>query len=82
MKSIPSQPQKSYILGDYRLETDSQSLSRAGQRVHLPRRPFQVLLYLIEHRDLVVSRSDLLDRFWEGKDVYDDSLRKCLGTVR
>jgi TolB-like protein/DNA-binding winged helix-turn-helix (wHTH) protein/Tfp pilus assembly protein PilF len=82
MKSIASQPGKSYILGDYLLETDSQLLSREGRRVHLPRRPFQVLLYLIEHRDQVISRSDLLDRFWEGKDVYDDSLRKCLGTVR
>ena len=71
VKSISSQP-KSYLLGDYRLEIESQVLSREGQRVHLPKRPFQLLLYLVEHRDQVVSRSDLLDLFWEGKDVYDD----------
>jgi DNA-binding winged helix-turn-helix (wHTH) protein len=41
-----------------------------------------VLVYPVEHRDQVVSRRDLLDIFWEGKDVYDDSLRKCLSTVR
>lgn len=81
MKSLSIQP-KSYLLGDYLLETDSQLLSREGARVHLPRRPFRVLVYLVEHRDQVVSRRDLLDLFWEGKDVYDDSLRKCLGTVR
>lgn len=81
MKSI-SAPPKSYLLDDYLLETDSQLLSREGRRVNLPRRPFQVLLYLVEHRDQVVSRRDLLDIFWEGKDVYDDSLRKCLSTVR
>jgi TolB-like protein/DNA-binding winged helix-turn-helix (wHTH) protein/Tfp pilus assembly protein PilF len=73
---------KSYLLGDYRLETDKQVLSREGQRIHLPKRPFQVLLYLIEHRDEVVSRDALLDRFWDGKDVYDDALRKCVGSVR
>jgi TolB-like protein/DNA-binding winged helix-turn-helix (wHTH) protein len=81
MKSISTQP-RSYLLDDYLLETDSQLLSREGRRINLPRRPFQVLLYLVEHRDQVVSRRDLLDIFWEGKDVYDDSLRKCLSTVR
>jgi TolB-like protein/DNA-binding winged helix-turn-helix (wHTH) protein/Tfp pilus assembly protein PilF len=73
---------KSYLLGDYRLETDKQVLSREGQRIHLSKRPFQVLLYLIEHRDEVVSRDALLDRFWDGRDVYDDALRKCVGSVR
>jgi TolB-like protein/DNA-binding winged helix-turn-helix (wHTH) protein len=81
MKSI-SAPPKSYLLDDYLLETDSQLLSREGRRINLAKRPFQVLLYLVEHRDQVVSRRDLLDIFWEGKDVYDDSLRKCLSTVR
>jgi len=81
MKSISTQP-RGYLLDDYLLETDSQLLSREGRRINLPRRPFQVLLYLVEHRDQVVSRHDLLDIFWEGKDVYDDSLRKCLSTVR
>lgn len=41
-----------------------------------------MLLHLVENRDRVVSRNELLDLFWEGKEVYDDSLRKCLGTVR
>ena len=81
MKSLSTQP-RSYVLGDYVLETESQLLSREGQRVHLANRPFQLLVYLVEHRDQVVSRRDLLDIFWEGKDVYDDSLRKCLSTVR
>ncbi len=79
---MASEPKKSYLLGDYRLETDKQLLSREGKRVHLPKRPFHVLLYLIEHRNEVVSRNELLDRFWDGKDVYDDALRKCVGTAR
>jgi TolB-like protein/DNA-binding winged helix-turn-helix (wHTH) protein len=74
--------QKTYLLGEFRIETDIQTISRDGVRIPLPKRPFAVLLYLIEHRDQVVSRADLLDLFWEGKDVYDDSLRKCLGRVR
>ena len=36
----------------------------------------------MEHRERFVSRAELLDRFWDGKDVYDDALRKCIGTIR
>src|SRR5919202_1579054 len=75
-------PRKRYLIGDYRLEPDKQSLTRAGLPVHLPKRPFQVLLYLIEHRDRYVGRAELLDTFWDGKDVYDDALRKSVGAIR
>ena len=71
-----------FILADYCLEPDTQLLSHQGQPVHLPRKPFQVLVHLVEHRDRFVNRTELLDRFWDGKDVYDDALRKCIGTIR
>lgn len=73
---------KRYVLDEYWLESEKQLLSRQGQSVHLPKKPFQVLLYLVEHRDRYVSRTELLDRFWEGRDVYDDALRKCVGAIR
>jgi TolB-like protein/DNA-binding winged helix-turn-helix (wHTH) protein len=73
---------KTYVLGEYRLEPDKRLLSRNGEPVRLTNKPFQVLLYLIEHRDRLVSRNELLDRFWEGKDVYDVTLTKCTGAIR
>lgn len=57
-------------------------LNRHGAPVHLAHRPFQVLLYLIEHRERVVTRRELLDRFWEGHDVYEVALSKCVGAIR
>ena len=77
-----SQPRKRYLLEDYWLAPDEQILSRRGQQIHLQRKPFQVLTYLVDHRDRIVSRAELLDRFWNGKDVYDDTLRKCVGAIR
>src|SRR5256714_2783127 len=77
-----NQLRKSYLLDDYWLAPGEQLLSRSGQTIHLSKRPFQVLTYLIEHRDRFVSRAELLDLFWDGKDVYDDALRKCVGAVR
>jgi len=73
---------KRYLLNGYSLAPDEQLLSHNGQPVHLPKRPFQVLLFLVENRDRFVSRAELLDRFWDGKDVYDDALRKCVGAIR
>ena len=73
---------KRYVLGGYRLEPDRQLLCAGDQPVHLPKKPFQVLLYLVEHRERFVSTAELLERFWQGKDVYDDTVRKCVAALR
>ena len=70
------------MLGDFLLEPDKRLLTRANTHIHLAHRPFQVLLYLIEQRDRVVSRRELLDRFWDGHDVYEVALSKCVGAIR
>src|SRR5436190_531967 len=73
---------KRYQLGQFLLEPEKRVIIRNGEIIHLPNKPFQVLLYLIENRDRVVTRRELLDTFWDGKDVYDDTLRKSVGTIR
>jgi len=73
---------KRYLLGECVLDPDRRLVTCNGQPVRLPNKPFQVLLYLIEHRDRVVMRQELLDQFWDGKDVYDDTLRKSVGAIR
>src|SRR5947199_8153129 len=77
-----NQPRKQYLLDDYRMVPDEQLLCRSGQPIHLPKKPFEVVTYLVEHRDRYISRMELLDQFWDGKDVYDDALRKCVGAIR
>src|SRR5882762_6822437 len=73
---------KRYLLGDYLLDPDKRLLSHADTQIHLAHRPFQVLLYLLEHRDRIVTRRELLDQFWEGHDVYEVALSKCVGAIR
>lgn len=79
---MAAQVKKRFILDEYQLELETRLLIRHGKIVHLPKRPFQVLLYLIEHRDQMVSRDELLELFWEGRDVYDVTLTKCVGRIR
>ena len=73
---------KNFTFDEFRLETELQTLRRDGAEIHLAKRPFQVLLFLIENHERVVSRDELLDKFWDGHEVYDDALRKCVGAIR
>jgi len=79
---MSTQLTKRFVLNGYTLEPETRLLIHDGEAVHLPHRPFQVLLYLIEHRDRLVSRAELLELFWEGRDVYDVTLTKCVGKIR
>jgi TolB-like protein/DNA-binding winged helix-turn-helix (wHTH) protein len=71
-----------YLLGGYTLDLAARELRHAGEPVPLTSLPFRVLVYLVENRDRVVTRAELLDTFWEGRDVYDNTLHNCVGSIR
>src|SRR5205807_1942882 len=73
---------KVYLLGDFQLEPNNHLLKRQGLPVSLNKKRFQVLVYLIEQRDRLVPRQELLDRFWEGSEVYEENLTKCISEIR
>ena len=79
---MPVPVNKTYLLGEFSIEPDKRGVRRGERELHLASRPFQVLLYLVEHRDQLVTRAELLERFWQGKDVYDETLTKCVGAIR
>jgi DNA-binding winged helix-turn-helix (wHTH) protein len=72
-----------FRLGEFELDPAARRLRRAGgEPVHLANRPFRVLLHLVANRDRLVARRELLEEFWDGRDVYDGALTRCLSTVR
>lgn len=71
-----------YVLGEFELEPEKYLLKHHNQNVHLAELPFQVLIYLIENRERYVSRQELLERFWQGSDSYEETLTKCISTIR
>lgn len=71
------------LIGDFEVEPAARRLRRRdGTVVHLANRPFQVLLHLVANRGRLVTRAELLGQFWDGRDVYDGALTRCLSTVR
>jgi DNA-binding winged helix-turn-helix (wHTH) protein/predicted Zn-dependent protease len=71
-----------YVLGPVLLHPEKQLLTVGDHAVSLQRKPFQVLVFLVENRHRMVTRKELLDQFWDGKEVYDQSLSKAVGTLR
>src|SRR5262252_4105442 len=71
-----------YVLGEFELEPDKYLLKHHNQTVHLAQLPFKVLVYLIEHRDRYVNRQELLEQFWAGSDSYEETLTRCISTIR
>ena len=71
-----------YSLGSAHLDSGKQVLFLGDRMVTLQRKPYLILEYLIENRHRMVNRKELLDCFWDGKDVYDQSLSKAVGSIR
>lgn len=71
-----------YVLGSTYLDTKKQLLVTAERSVALQRKPYLVLLHLIENRHRMITREELLERFWEGQEVYDQSVSKAIGSIR
>ena len=71
-----------YVFGDYSLDTQRYELRRAGEHIPLGPQVFNVLAYLIGHRDRVVSRAELFEHLWPDQFVTDDALGRCIRAAR
>ena len=71
-----------YGFGDYVLDTERAELQGAGGPIPLRRKAFQVLVYLLTHRERVVSTQELLEHLWPEQFVGDEVLKACIKAVR
>ncbi len=53
-----------------------------GEPVAIEPRVFELVIYLIEHRDRVISKDELLDRLWSGKYVTESTLTRAVYEAR
>ena len=71
-----------YRFEDLELDTDTFELRRGGERVHVEPQVFGVLAHLIEHRDRVVSKIELLDEVWPDRFVSESALTSRIQAAR
>jgi TolB-like protein/tetratricopeptide (TPR) repeat protein len=56
---------------DFELDPAAYELRRSGRPVRLERRPLDLLILLVQHRGVLVSRSEIVEALWN-KDVFVD----------
>jgi TolB-like protein/Flp pilus assembly protein TadD len=57
--------------GDFVLDSTAYRLERGGRRVPIERRPMDVLMFLVERAGRLVTREEIVERFW-GADAPID----------
>jgi DNA-binding winged helix-turn-helix (wHTH) protein len=63
-----------YTLAEYELDTTRYELRRGGKLHPLEPQVFNVLAYLIRHRQRVVTKHELIEHLWPQQFVSDTAL--------
>ena len=67
---------------DHTLDIDRRELSRGSKRIEIEPQVFDLLVYLVQNRDRVVSKDDLVKAVWKGRIVSDSALSSRITAVR
>jgi len=71
-----------YAFEDYVLDPERRELTRGAETVAVGPKVFDLLVYLVQHRDRVVSKDDLLQAVWNGRIVSESTLTSHINAVR
>ena len=74
--------QATVIIGDWLVDRNTNSLQRDKERATLQPLSMDILLYLAEHSDRVVTSQELLDTFWQRRVVGDDAVHRRIANLR
>ncbi len=82
MASTPVEEHQSILLGDgYELDLRPRRLRRGSHVLKLERIPLEILVLLVEHRDVLVTRDQIVFRVW-GQGVFLDTDNSIRGAIR
>jgi len=71
-----------YVFDEYVLDTDRRELRRRSAPIDVEPQVFDLIAYLIQHRDRVASRDDLIGSIWQGRVVSESTLSSRINAAR
>jgi len=71
-----------FLFAGHTLDTDRRELRRGSETVAVEPQVFDLLIYLVENRDRVVSKDDLIASVWGGRIVSDSTLTSRVNAAR
>lgn len=75
-------PARLFRFGDFELDERAGEVRCAGRGAPLTGKPFELLAYLLRHRDRWVPKTELLEAVWPGVFVSDAALFSALRDLR
>jgi pimeloyl-ACP methyl ester carboxylesterase/DNA-binding winged helix-turn-helix (wHTH) protein len=70
------------LFGSFSLDHERRELTRRGQIVAVEPQVFDLLLFLVQRRDRVVSKHEILEAVWGGRIVSDSTLTSRINAAR
>jgi TolB-like protein/cytochrome c-type biogenesis protein CcmH/NrfG len=71
-----------FYFSDHVLDVDLRELTRAGEGIAVEPQVFDLLIYLVENRERVVSKDDLIETIWDGRIVSESTLTSRINAAR
>jgi len=71
-----------FHFGNHVLDVDRRELRRGSDPVAVEPQVFDLLIYLVQNRDRVVSKDDLIASVWGGRIVSDSTLTSRINAAR
>ena len=71
-----------YRFSDYMLDVSRRELRKAGVPAAIEPQVFDLLAYLIQNRDRVVTKDDLIGSVWGGRIISDSTLTSRINAAR
>ena len=70
------------VFEPFRLDTVNHCVWRAEERLPLTPKAFDVLRYLVEHADRLVTQDEILEAIWPETYVNPEAIRKYILEIR
>jgi pimeloyl-ACP methyl ester carboxylesterase/DNA-binding winged helix-turn-helix (wHTH) protein len=67
---------------DFKLNSETFELTKSGRAIAVEPQVFDLLVMLIENRDRILTRDEILDRVWNGRIVSDAALSSRIKAAR
>ena len=71
-----------FHFSDHVLDTGRRELLRGQERLEIEPQVFDLLAYLVQNRDRVVSKDDLIEAIWQGRVVSESTLTSRINAAR
>jgi DNA-binding response OmpR family regulator len=80
--NLPAAPLPVLTIGEYVLDESNARLTRGGEALDLPPKPFAVLCVLARNSQRLVTKDELLDAVWGHRHVSESVLKTTINQLR